>query len=76
MRPIFYGRLLSRSTEFIKVFYNYCTNVPDAGCIQRCLLLLAACACKLNVSMEHGYYAIQTVHEVINVNRGGEYHHV
>jgi hypothetical protein len=76
MRPIFNGFLLSRSTEFIKVFYNYGTDVPDACCIRRRLLLLAACGLTLNHATVGGFYAVKTVHGIINVNRGREQHHV
>jgi len=71
MRPIFHGYLLSRSTEFIKVFYNCGTDVPDAGCIRRRLLLLAACARTLIHATDGGFYAVKAVHGIINVNRGG-----
>ncbi len=72
MRPIFYGYLLSRSTEFIKVFYNNGTDVPDAGCVRQRLLLSAANARTLNHATAGGFYAVKTVHGIINVNREGE----
>ena len=54
------------------MFYNYGTDVPDAGCIRQRLLLLAVCARTLNFATDGGVHAVKTVHGIINVNREGE----
>ncbi|XBS69097.1 hypothetical protein ABK905_21890 [Acerihabitans sp. KWT182] len=54
------------------MFYNYGTDVPDAGCIRRRLLLLAVCARTLINAIDGGSDAVETVHGNISVNRGGE----
>ncbi|MEA9391713.1 hypothetical protein SJI19_14370 [Acerihabitans sp. TG2] len=58
------------------MFYNYCTDVPDAQYARRRLLPSASGSHKYNHAINGGFHAVKSVNGIGNEHRKGEAGHV